>query len=445
MDPRVKRTIFATTLAATALVVALYFKFPPTLTAESFIAFGTLLALSILAMMLYLRFTEAGSTTSMDFVPELGAILLLGPTGAVTVTLLSELISGFFLYREKSAIKKLFNVSQLVLSVGAAGLMFSWSGGVENLATFRFQDSLAPFLVAVLAYFAVNTGTVAFIVAVSERRPFFEAWRQITGGLIVFDIAMSPLAFLVAFLYTQYGVLAFFLAMIPLIGLRYSYGINFELQQLNTDLLRLMVKTIEAQDPYTSGHSIRVSEAAKKIARTLGVPARQLKTIETAALLHDIGKIDVVYGEILRQKGPLRPEQRELIRAHPDRGVDIIKSIRSIHPEVLLCVRHHHERWDGAGYPAGLAAEEIPLGARIIMVCDTIDAMTTARPYRDALPVSVVREELSRHSGTQFDSAIVDVLVKTDILETLDDPEQEQATRSTRLAGVNPALRADVS
>ena len=115
MDPRVKRTIFATTLAATALVVALYFKFPPTLTAESFIAFGTLLALSILAMMLYLRFTEAGSTTSMDFVPELGAILLLGPTGAVTVTLLSELISGFFLYREKSAIKKLFNVSQLCL------------------------------------------------------------------------------------------------------------------------------------------------------------------------------------------------------------------------------------------------------------------------------------------------------------------------------------------
>ncbi len=111
------------------------------------------------------------------------------------------------------------------------------------------------------------------------------AWRQITGGLIVFDIAMSPLAFLVAFLYTQYGVLAVFLAMIPLIGLRYSYGINFELQQLNSDLLRLMVKTIEAQDPYTSGHSIRVSEAAKKIGHALGLNPRQLKVVETAALL----------------------------------------------------------------------------------------------------------------------------------------------------------------
>lgn len=443
MDLRVKRTIYATAVAAAALIVALYINSPPEYSAESFLAFGTLLALSTLAMMLYLRFTEAGSTTSMDFVPELGAILLLGPTGAVTVTLLSELVSGFFLYKEKSFHKKLFNVSQLVLAVGTAGILFRWSGGVESLERLRFQDSLAPFLVAVLAYFAVNTGTVAFIVSVSERRPFFEAWRQITGGLIVFDIAMSPLAFLVAFLYTQYGVLAVFLAMIPLIGLRYSYGTNFELQQLNKDLLRLMVKTIEAQDPYTSGHSIRVSEAAKKISRALGVRVRQLEIIETAALLHDIGKIDVVYGEILRQNGPLTPEQRELIRAHPDKGVDIIKSIRSIHPEVLRCVRHHHERWDGDGYPAGLEGEDIPLGARVIMVCDTIDAMTTARPYRDALPVSVVREELARHKGSQFDAAIVDILVKTDILETLDTPEPAVPTAGTRLAGVSPSLRAN--
>lgn len=445
MEPRVKRTIVATALAACGLVVGLYIKAPPRFDSEALLAFGTLLALSTLAMMLYLRFTEAGSTTSMDFVPELGAILLLGPTGAVTITLISELVSGFFLYREKSVLKKLFNVSQLVLAVGVAGLLFRWSGGVESLTEFRFQAALAPFLVAVLAYFAVNTGTVAFIVSVSERRPFLEAWRRITGGLIVFDIAMSPLAFLVAFLYTQYGVLAVFLAMIPLIGLRYSYGVNFELQQLNTDLLRLMVKTIEAQDPYTSGHSIRVSEAAKKIGRALGLSARQLKHVETAALLHDIGKIDVVYGEILRQKGPLTPEQRDLIRAHPDRGVDIIKSIRSIHPNVLSYVRHHHERWDGDGYPAGLAGGDIPLGSRIIMVCDTIDAMTTARPYRDALPVSVVREELDSHRDTQFDSRIVDILVKTDILDTLDRPEPERPTTATRVAGVNPTLRIDAS
>lgn len=443
MEPRVKRRIFLTALVAVALVVILYWQFPPEVSRQSITAFFTLLALSTLAMMLFLRFTEGGSTTSMDFVPELGAILLLGPTGAVTVTLVSELVSGFLLYREKSSLKKLFNIAQLVLAVGMAGLVFKAFRGRESLLVLNFWDSFPPFLMAVLAYFAVNTGTVAYIVSVAERRSFVEAWRQITGGLILFDIAMSPLAFLVAYLYVVQGWLFVFLAMIPLIGLRYSYGINFELQRLNTDLLRLMVKTIEAQDPYTSGHSIRVSEAARRIGRQLGLSNRQLKIVETAALLHDIGKIDIVYGEILRQKGPLTPEQRDLIRAHPDRGVDIIKSIRSIHPEVLRCVRYHHERWDGDGYPAGIKKDEIPLGSRIIMVCDTIDAMTTARPYRDPLPTSVVREELIKHKGTQFDPSIVDALLQTEILENLNVPEPARPTAAARLAGVQSGLRSD--
>ena len=151
----------------------------------------------------------------------------------------------------------------------------------------------------------------------------------------------------------------------------------------------------------------------------MGVRRRKIRHIETAALLHDIGKIDVAYSEILRQKGGLTPEQRELIRDHPDRGVDIVKSIRSISPVVLENIRHHHERWDGDGYPVGLRGDQIPLGARIIMVCDTIDAMTTARPYRDALPVSVVKEELVKHRGKQFDARIVDRVLETGLLDRL--------------------------
>ena len=149
----------------------------------------------------------------------------------------------------------------------------------------------------------------------------------------------------------------------------------------------------------------------------MGVSGRDLRRIETEALLHDIGKIDVAYGEILRQKGPLSAEQRELIRAHPDRGVEIIRSIRSLHPYVLECVRHHHERYDGAGYPDGLSEKEIPLGSRIIMISDTIDAMTTARPYRGALPMSAVRGELEKHRGTQFDPDIVDAVLEGPFLD----------------------------
>ena len=146
---------------------------------------------------------------------------------------------------------------------------------------------------------------------------------------------------------------------------------------------------------------------------------KEIRKIETAALLHDIGKIDVAYGEILRQKGPLTPEQRQLIRAHPDKGVDIIRSVRSMHDDVLAAVRFHHERWDGDGYPSGLAGDDIPVGARIIMVCDTVDAMTTARPYRGALPYDVVVDELKKHRGTQFDPEIIDLVITEGLLEDL--------------------------
>ena len=289
------------------------------------------------------------------------------------------------------------------------------------MQSLNFLESFPEFVLAVLVYFAVNTGTVSYVVSASESASFFHTWRRLTGGLIWFDLAMSPLAFLVAWLYLRIDNPVFvFLAIIPLIGLRYSYGTNYELQRLNTDLLRLMVKTIEAQDPYTSGHSLRVAECATEICRELGIKGKQVENIEKAALLHDIGKIDVAYGEILRQKGPLTPEQRRLIQDHPARGVEIVRSIRSIPSEVLECIRHHHERWDGDGYPDKLAAIEIPLGARIIMVCDTIDAMTTARPYRDPLPVSVVKEELEEHSGSQFDSDIVSAVLRSSILDRLD-------------------------
>ncbi len=231
---------------------------------------------------------------------------------------------------------------------------------------------------------------------------------------------MSLLAVGVALLYVEFGWMILVLTVIPLFGLRYSYGTTYELKRLNDDLLELLVKTIEAQDPYTSGHSVRVSDSAVLIARAMKTGRTDLGHIKKSALLHDIGKIDVAYLEILRQKGPLTPEQRELIRAHPDRGVDILKSIRDLHDDVLSSVRHHHERWDGDGYPTGLKGEAIPLGARIIMVCDTINAMTTARPYRDPLPIGVVREELLRHKGTQFDPAIVDLVLEEGLLKEIE-------------------------
>jgi putative nucleotidyltransferase with HDIG domain len=355
----------------------------------------------------------------LDFVPQLAAVLLIGPAGASALALISESISEVFFYR-KPRFKKIFNTAQVVLSVAAAGAVYVVFDGSVSLSEFDFANNFPPFIVAIITYFAVNTISVSYVVSVAENKPVLDTWREMSGSLIFFDFAMSLLAVGVALLYVEFGWMILVLTVIPLFGLRYSYGTTYELRDLNDDLLRLFVKTIEAQDPYTSGHSVRVSESARLIARALKCNAGAVRKIEKSALVHDIGKIDVAYLEILRQKGPLTPEQRELIRAHPERGVEILKSIRSLHEDVLLNVLHHHERWDGDGYPAGLVGPGIPLGARIIMVCDTIDAMTTARPYRDPLPMSVVREELLEHKGKQFDPEIVDVVLDQGLLEAIE-------------------------
>ncbi|MFV1989457.1 MAG: HD-GYP domain-containing protein [Acidimicrobiales bacterium] len=419
LETRLRRAVSATILLSALAVSVAWFVWPPDFSSHPWlVAFGTLLALSIVSTLMALQVAEGGTTSSLEFIPQLAGVMLLGPAGAALIGLISELFSTLF-DQHKPLFKRAFNVAQMTLSAAVAGLAYTTFGGPVSLTSFVLMETFAPFLLAVVVYFAVNTTCVSYVVAAAQGSPFGDVWREIAGGLILFDISMSFIALVVAVLYALFGWIVILFAVIPLFGLRYSYGVNLELQQLNTDLLRLMVKTIEAQDPYTSGHSIRVSEAARDIGRLLGIGRRTMRHIETAALLHDIGKIDVAYAEILSQKGPLTPEQRELIRDHPDRGVEIVKSIRSIPQMVLANIKHHHERWDGDGYPTGLKGDEIPIGARIIMVCDTIDAMTTARPYRGALPVSVVKEELAKHRGTQFDARIIDRVLEAGLLDRM--------------------------
>lgn len=420
MGASTRQSIFLGTVvvACLATIGATAILFPPQVTTAWLIAFATLLALGIVGAVLALAVTEAGSTTATDFLPQLAAVLLLGPTGTIALTTTELLVTEFLLGR-KPLRKALFNTAQMVLAVAAAALLYQAFGGRSSLTTLSFRDSFPPFFVAVVGYFAVNTATVAYMIAAAEGRSYSELWRRTAGRILLVDLVMSPLPFMVAFLYVRWGPAALLAAIIPIIGLRYSFGVNIALQHLSQDLLRVLVKTLEARDPYTSGHSIRVAERSRAIATSLGLRPRRVRLIETAALLHDIGKLDLAYGEILRQAGPLTPDQRELIRSHPDKGVDIISSVRALDPEILRAVRHHHEWFDGSGYPTGISGEEIPIGARIIMIADSIDAMLTDRPYRSALPVAKVRHELLRNSGSQFDPVVVEATFRAGVLDSV--------------------------
>lgn len=162
---------------------------------------------------------------------------------------------------------------------------------------------------------------------------------------------------------------------------------------------------IEAKDPYTLGHSRRVTEYSEKIARKMGLPEEEVEKVTRAAILHDIGKIGLRI-ESLNKKGSLTEEEWEVFRSHPRKGRTILEPIRFLR-ELIPVVYHHHERYDGKGYPEGKKGEEIPLGARILAVADSYDAMTSTRAYRQALSKEEATRELEAHAGTQFDPAVV--------------------------------------
>lgn len=184
---------------------------------------------------------------------------------------------------------------------------------------------------------------------------------------------------------------------------------NEELERAYLDTIGILRQTVEAKDPYTRGHSDRVSEYSVLIGKKLGLDEKTLHILKIGGLFHDIGKIGIP-DSILLKESKLSDEEYSQIKNHPMIGVHMLGDA-AIFTDILPIVKHHHERYDGRGYPSQLVGEDIPYVARIAAVADTFDAMTSKRSYRDSLPIDVVRAEIERCSGTQFDPNISKVFL----------------------------------
>jgi putative nucleotidyltransferase with HDIG domain len=294
-----------------------------------------------------------------------------------------------------------------------------------------------------IAFSFVANLTIAYgYLAISKQQSMGNLWRQNILPTIGVDVIAVPVVFIFAWLYSAHGAIAAAALWVPLLGLREVQTVNLALQRTNEELLQLMIKSIEARDLYTSGHSRRVQRYSVMISRGLGLSEKETETIGKAALLHDVGKIYEKYGPILRKADKLTSDEWSTMQEHPIDGANLVATMSGL-KEIIPAIRHHHENWDGSGYPDGLSGEEIPLAARIISFADTIDAMTSERPYRQPLTEAQVRAEIIRCRGRQFDPEITDRLISSGLWLSLFQPQKRTATpdRGLKLLGGRRGFR----
>ena len=396
-------------------------------THDELTAIVVLAVLALIAELLAFLLPQ-GITGSLASMPILAATLI-SPTWQ-TVAAIAVLKAVVETVRGSEFHKAVFNISQYSFSFGTGALVYVLLGGQSLLG---FSDASIGSITANLglsafaAFFiamSLNTLLVCAVIATSTGANLSSIWQLTNLAKIGVDVLSGPLTFMFAWAYVRFGPIASAAMWVPIIGLRQVMKANLELERTNVELLDMMVKSIEARDPYTSGHSRRVQDYSMMIARALGLGEKQVQKVGRAALLHDIGKIHEKYGPILRKADRLSAEEWNTMREHPSDGAALIATMTPLR-ELVSAVRHHHENWDGTGYPDGLAGELIPLSARIIRFADTIDAMTTARPYRPVMKGSEVRAEIVRCRGSQFDPGLVDRLLSSPAWKSMFGPESD--------------------
>jgi hypothetical protein len=347
--------------------------------------------------------SSAGSIASMPYLA--GAFLVPGweMLGAIFI---SELIVATI--HRRALVKAVFNLSQTILGFALAILIYRALGGDPLLNKTDFHPF--AFCAGIFVAFTTNTLAVSGAVAITANRSVMSVWRASTRGSLFYDVLSAPLPYLFAQLFISRGFVGALMLAIPLLAVRQIFVTAWKLEQATQDLLQLMVKAIEARDPYTSGHSHRVQEYAIIIGRAAGLAPRATERLGKAALLHDVGKIHEMYAPILRKPDKLTAEEWAIMKTHPVKSAELVAAVSHLR-DIVPAVRHHHENWDGTGYPDEVSGAAIPMFSRIIAIADTIDAMTTTRPYRSARSLETVRAELTAMSGRQFDPALCEAVL----------------------------------
>ncbi len=369
---------------------------------------------TVLGFGLVFIFAEAVPVTlthvsySVGFVVAICCVIAAGPAAAAAAAAFAAF--DLDLRKRPDWLGRLFfNAGQFSVSTLALGMVYRSTGGpIGSLAAADFPEALIPITLGTAAFFITNTLLVSMMVRLVRRVP----WREILYSdyrvTLMSYFSLAALGVLLAVLYLNISWAALPLIVTPLLGARHAFQTARRMQETFDSTLRGLIKALEAKDPYTGGHAERVSHISSLVARAYGFSESKVRRVRYAALMHDIGKT-TIDTRVLQKPGKLTPEEYDHMKHHSARGAELVSEIDML-SDMVDGVRHHHERMDGRGYPDGLAGDNLSDVAKMIMVSDAFDSMTSTRSYRKAMPMEKAFAELRRCEGSQFAPEMIDAL-----------------------------------
>jgi HD-GYP domain-containing protein (c-di-GMP phosphodiesterase class II) len=346
---------------------------------------------------------------SSTFAITTAVFLLYGPMAAIIVRIVGQTFKVVKLNNKYKHLFNtpfygtLFNYCTLALSVLVSSFFYIELGGSYKVDQL-LDHKLAVFIFFFTMFF-INNLIIAILNSIMTNKSLFYSFINGMRLVSLNILAMAPFGVILAFVFDKYDYLGIAVVLMPIVLARYTFYLYIEAKGQYIETVDALMKAIEERDPYTEGHSQRVSELAVKIAKALKYSEWKIEDLKIASMLHDVGKIGI-RDQILDKPSKLTQEEFEIIKGHPQKGYNILCNIKNLE-HIVPIVRHHHERYDGKGYPNGMSADELNLDVFIVQLADSVDAMATDRPYRKAMNTEEIINEVKRCSGTQFHPDVV--------------------------------------
>ncbi|MCK9267206.1 MAG: HD-GYP domain-containing protein [Alkaliphilus sp.] len=401
--------IYLGSISIIAAIIYMYLLFNFDIPEFKLLIFWAVLSIVVESLLIPMSNNTIG--VSVGYAINIATVIVGGPILAVTSSALGLLFripkvpeKGYIHTLNLPVYKTIFNISQSVIVTSLISLIYLLIGG--RIGKFF----LFPTLFVLFAGVLLNTTIISGFLSALNLQKFVRVWLENIKGTFYSSIAVGTMGIIIALAYIDYGYEAVLLFLGPLLLARYSFKLYVDMRNVYLSTIQALSKSLEAKDPFTSGHSNRVEKYAVELAEASDLSFGKIQDIKIAAALHDIGKIGI-NDQILNKATKLTQEEYQQVMEHPTIGADIIRNVDFL-KNITGIIKHHHERYDGNGYPDGLKGDQIPIEACILAIADSYDAMITDRPYRKALTPKKAIEEIEQNAGTQFHPVLAEKFVE---------------------------------